>query len=103
VYDDAFEGFEWDDEKSDKNEAERGFDFEFASRVFDGPYYEKRQVRNQLIEPRFSTVGEVDGFHVHLVWTPRPPYRRILHARPAKKKEIEKYNGYCKTTKQFKT
>lgn len=34
--------FTWDPDKSDRNLAERGFDFEFASRIFDDVILERR-------------------------------------------------------------
>lgn len=38
--------FAWDPEKSEVNLRERGFDFEFASRIFDGPTLEKEDRRH---------------------------------------------------------
>ena len=32
--------FEWDQEKNEKNVIERGFDFEYACRIFDGDIIE---------------------------------------------------------------
>lgn len=57
VSDAEFESFEWDEAKSDRTFEERGFDFEFASRVFDGDYIESEDVRQGYGEMRFVCVG----------------------------------------------
>lgn len=65
-----FDGFEWDPEKSDATYEERGIDFEFAARAFDGDYIEREDLGRDYGERRFVVTGEVDGFVVTLVWTP---------------------------------
>ena len=42
-------------------------------------------------EPRFTTVGVLDGRMVILVWTPRGEVRRIISMRKANEREIEKF------------
>ena len=39
-----YDGFEWDEAKSDATFAERGVDFEFAARVFEGDYLEREDI-----------------------------------------------------------
>ena len=39
--DDGFSGFEWDEAKSGNTFEERGIDFDFAARVFEGAYIER--------------------------------------------------------------
>jgi uncharacterized DUF497 family protein len=65
------DGFEWDEAKSDRTFEERGIDFDFAARVFDGAYLEREDCRRNYGELRFIVTGEVDGIAVNLVWTPR--------------------------------
>jgi len=98
--DDNFEGCEWDESKSEQNLADRGYDYDFASRVFEGAYMEREQLRPDDGERRFIVVGEVDGFVIRVVWTPRGRVRRIISSRRAKIREAEKYDGYRQTTKR---
>ena len=54
--------FTWDPDKSDRNLAARGFDFEFASRMFDGVTLERQDDRREYRELRVVAVGKVtDG------------------------------------------
>jgi len=86
--------YEWDETKSERNVAVRGFDFEFASRVFDGPFFEREDWRTGYGEPRFITVGNIDGLLVTVVWTPRNRARRIISAWPASRQERRMYREY---------
>lgn len=42
-------------------------------------------------EPRFTTVGVLDGRMIVMVWTPRGEARRIISMRKANEREIAKY------------
>ena len=55
--------FEWDEAKSLKNLRERGFDFEFATRIFDGPRIEEEDLRKNYGERRIAATGNynLDG------------------------------------------
>jgi uncharacterized DUF497 family protein len=55
--------FEWDPEKSDANLRERGFDFEFATLVFDGPTLERPDRRQDSGEARIVAIGIADASH----------------------------------------
>ena len=77
------DNFEWDEAKSQRNMALRGFDFEFASRVFAGPFFEREGQKRDYGEPCFVTSGEVDGSVITVVWTSRSRARRIISAWPA--------------------
>jgi uncharacterized DUF497 family protein len=57
-------------------------------------------VRQRYGEFRYVVIGEVDGFVIQVVWTPRGRSRRIIWSRPAKRQEESKYRAYRKTTKQ---
>jgi uncharacterized DUF497 family protein len=95
-----FEGFEWDEEKSDRTFEERGFDFEFASWVFDGIHLERDDLGHSATERRFVVIGEVDGIVLRVVWTPRGTSRRILSARTASLREERRYRGHCNAIKR---
>ena len=90
----GFEGFEWDPAKSETTFAERGIDFEFAARVFDGDYIEQVDLRRDYGAQRFVVTGEVDGLVVTLVWTPRRRWRRIISAWPASNRERRAYREH---------
>ena len=53
--------FEWDEEKSLRNLAERGFDFEFTCRIFEGDIIEQEDTRRDHGERRVIALGEVEG------------------------------------------
>jgi uncharacterized DUF497 family protein len=91
---DEFEGFEWDAAKSDATFVERGLDFEAAARVFGGDYLERESTRPEHGERRYVVTGEVEGFAVTVVWTPRGRRRRIVSARPASRQERRLYREH---------
>src|SRR3546814_10335627 len=66
--------------------------FRSAGRVFAGPVVTWRDERADYGEPRFITLGVLDGRSVVLVWTPRGEARRIISMRKANEREIAKYS-----------
>src|SRR3546814_20459529 len=70
----------------------RGLEFADAGRVFAGPVGTWRDERADYGEPRFITLGVLDGRSVVLVWTPRGEARRIISMRKANEREIAKYS-----------
>ena len=79
--------FEWDETKSDRNRSERGFGFEVAVLIFDGPVIEWCDIREEWGEARIVAIGSVDGHVLAVVYTDRGDIRRIISARRARKKE----------------
>jgi len=53
--------FEWDDTKSNRNFIERGFDFEFATLIFEGDTVERIDARQDYREERIVALGEIDA------------------------------------------
>jgi putative transcriptional regulator len=54
--------FEWDEAKSTENLEKRGFDFEFAARIFKGSDLLEYEDRRRLYgEHRFVAIGEVES------------------------------------------
>jgi uncharacterized protein len=94
------DGFEWDAAKSDATLARRGFDFEFAARVFAGDHVEREDLRQDYGERRYTVTGEVDARVITVVWTPRGRRRRIVSAWPASNRERRMYREYHKTIEQ---
>lgn len=83
--------FEWDEEKSQRNLLERGFDFAFASRVFLGDTLERDDDRRDYGERRIVALGEVSGVVLVVVFTLRGERRRIISAREANRKQRNDY------------
>ena len=87
------EVFEWDQAKSERNLRERGFDFEFATRVFDSRHVVWSSAR-ELTERRFVAVGPVTERLFVVVFTYRASDRiRIISARRASAKEVDRYHA----------
>lgn len=82
---------DFDPDKRDKTLAERGLDFALASEIFAGVHVTAEDARFDYGEPRFTTVGVLDGRMVVMVWTPRGEARRIISMRKANEREIEKF------------
>ena len=88
--------FEWDEATSDANLEERGFDFEFASLIFDGLTLEVEDRRKDYGERRMVAIGVADGLHLTVVYTDRQSasgqvMRRIISARRSSRHERKIY------------
>ncbi len=59
--------FAWDERKNRVNKRKHGISFETASQVFDDPFHLTTQDREVEGEPRWQTLGIVNGIHVLLV------------------------------------
>ena len=88
--------FDWDAAKSDRNLAQRGFDFEFASQIFAATYVEFDDTRQDYGERRVVALGLADGIPLTVVFTDRIAadgaiVRRIISARLSHRKERRRY------------
>jgi len=83
--------FEWDETKSAAAKEARGFDFNFAVRVFDGDVFEIDDLRFDYGERRIRATGKVEGRLLTVVYTVRGNTRRIISARIASKRERDAY------------
>lgn len=84
--------FEWDDTKSDDCFAERGFDFDYAIRVFLDPHRMIRQdERKSYGEERYQLFGRIDERLFVIVFTYRSAAIRIISARKANAREVKAY------------
>lgn len=92
----GFDGFEWDRKKSARTEQLRGFDFHFATRVFEDEHrIELDDERQDWGEPRTMSIGLVDGYGLLVVvWTPRGRKRRIISARKPTQRERVAYGRF---------
>lgn len=77
----------FDPAKSDRNLRERGFDFDFASLVFEGEPIMFRDSRRDYGEVRMVAIGEIEGRIFKVVFTDRGEVRRIISAHRASRQE----------------
>ncbi len=88
--------FTWDPHKSERNLVERGFDFEFATLIFDGPTVERTDSRRDYGEHRGIALGVAQGISLTVVFTDRAgiggeTVRRIISARQSDRRERAAY------------
>lgn len=81
--------FAWDEAKDAKTQAERGFGFAFAIRIFAGRVLEQIDGRQDYGEVRVKAIGEAEGFVLVVIYTDRDGVRRIIPVRLASRKERE--------------
>ena len=86
--------FTWDEKKNRANRQKHGISFETAKLVFDDPYHLTSQDREVEGEPRWQTIGMVNGIHLILVAhivDEDDDLVRILSARKATPRERNIY------------
>ncbi|MGH7636800.1 MAG: BrnT family toxin [Gemmatimonadaceae bacterium] len=87
--------FTWDPDKSQLNLRDRGFDFAFATLIFDGPTLERVDYRQDYGETRVVAIGIADGIPLTVVYTDRAEgedlVRRIISARVSNRRERKAY------------
>ena len=79
--------FEWDEAKSRWTRDTRGFGFDVAALVFDGPTVEVIDERRDYGEERIIAIGRVEREILTVVFTDRGDIRRIISARRANRQE----------------
>jgi uncharacterized protein len=77
----------FDKAKHERNRRERGFGFDFAALIFDGPTIERPDRRRDYGEERIVAIGAVGDDVLTVVYTDRGDTRRIISARLANQKE----------------
>jgi uncharacterized DUF497 family protein len=92
--------FEWDEAKSEWTRRERGFGFEDAIPIFDGPVLEWEDQREDWGEKRIVAIGSVGEDILAVIYTDRGPRRRIISARSARKKERNTWLSYVELLKK---
>lgn len=85
--------FDWHDEKSNRNPAERGFGFDFAALIFLGRVLLKFDDRQDYGEVRENAPGEIDGDIYHVTFTDRGSVRWIISARRANRRERQRWHA----------
>jgi uncharacterized DUF497 family protein len=82
---------EFDTTKRQVTVVNRGLDMARADEIFAGATLTIPDDREDYGEPRFITVGRLDGRMVVTVWTPRGAARRIISLRKANDREQALY------------
>lgn len=87
--------FAWDRRKSAWNRVRRGFDFEFATLLFEDFTLEREDTREDYGERRIVAIGVADGVSLTVVYTDRVdsggPVRRVISARVSSRHERKAY------------
>ncbi len=84
--------FTWDENKNAANIEKHGVGFATAIRIFDGPVLTVVDRRFDYGEVRENSIGVIDDvLFLMVTHTDRDGITRIISARPAKKKERERY------------
>ena len=85
--------FAWDERKNRVNQRKHGISFDTAILVFDDPYHVTRQDREVDGEPRWQTIGMVNGIILLVAHTvdEDEDLMRILSARKATRRERSIY------------
>src|SRR5271165_4889063 len=84
---------EFDPAKRQATLEHRGLDMARAVEVFAGATLTIADDRKDYGEPRFISIGRLDGRMVVSVWTPRGGARRIISLRKANDREQALYGG----------
>ncbi|HEY7299360.1 MAG TPA: BrnT family toxin [Xanthobacteraceae bacterium] len=92
--------FGWDKAKSQRTLSERGFDFDYASRIFLGPTLENRDERRDYGEVRMQAIGQAGPDILFVVYTDRGDTRHIISARPASRKERKSWQSFAEQWKR---
>ncbi len=82
---------EWDEEKKQTNFSDHGLSFEDAETVFSGECMTFEDARYDYGEPRFVTLGRLEGRTVVIAHTPRGENTRIISMRKANSREQKTY------------
>ena len=95
--------FTWDARKSARNLRERGFDFEFATQIFDRPTLERADTRRDYGEHRVVALGLAQDIPLTVVYTDRVEaggvvHRRIISARKSHRRERQAYKKVTNPT-----
>ena len=88
------EEVEFDSVKDARNEDQRGLTFRFAALIFEGPFVEEEDRRDDYGETRIVATGPIAEFGDRIfvvVYTWRDGRRRIISFRKANDREIRKY------------
>jgi uncharacterized DUF497 family protein len=87
---------EFDHMKNDHNIAKHGLPLDFAELLFDGPFIEEEDGRQDYGETRFEAIGPIEKFGGRVfvvIYTWRNNVRRIISFRKANEREVRKFEA----------
>ncbi|WP_048647162.1 BrnT family toxin [Nitratireductor soli] len=82
---------EWDEEKRQRTLQERGLDFADVVRFEFGSAITIPDTRRDYGEPRFNSLGRLDGNLCNICWTLRNGAFRVISLRKCNDRERKKY------------
>lgn len=88
--------FEFDSQKSARNERERGFPFAAAGRLFESIRFEWEDRRKDYGETRFNALGEIESRVFCVSFTRRGEAIRIISFRKANARETRRCGDYLR-------
>jgi uncharacterized protein len=94
--------FEWDEAKDLSNQKKHGLSFAEARQLFEGnqDYLEIFDAAHSETEDRFIAIGNIDRGLAVVVYTEREEdLIRIIGARFATRRELERYHAYMERQK----
>ena len=89
--------YEWDETKGQENLSKHGLSFDDAETVFSGPCVTFEDTRFDYGEPRFITLGHLEGYVVVVAHTPRRENTRIISMRKGNHREEKAYQERLET------
>ncbi len=87
----------WDETKSQENLSKHGLSFDDVDIVFSGPCVTLEDNRFDYGEPRFITLGRLEGRVVVVAHTPRGEHTRIISMRKGNRREEKAYQERLET------
>lgn len=84
---------EWDEDKRQLTLRERGLDFADVARFDPESVRTRPDLRREYGEPRYNSIGYLDGRLCTFCWTPRDGKVRIISLRRANAREREAYEA----------
>lgn len=85
--------FEYDVNKSLKNETKHGINFEDAQRLWSDPYLIVVPAKNTSYESRYLAIGRIDEKYWSAIVTYRDEKIRIISMRRARTEEVNTYEN----------
>ncbi len=89
--------YEWDETKNQYNQSKHGLSFDDAEIVFVGPCVTFEDNRFDYGEPRFITLGRLEGRVVVVTHTLRGARMRIISMRKGNRREEKDYQERLET------
>ncbi len=84
--------FEYDPEKSQRNQSKHGIDFEQAQLLWNDPRSVEIQAKS-VTEARFMVIGQIEGRHWSAIVTYRKENIRLISVRRSRHEEVEVYES----------